>query len=492
MALTLAIGGVQYSPAADGSLSLNVELNRRRALSFTLISNGPPTSDAFSVLGQIITLTDGGSTTYFKGYVDSWDFENPQGAVGALQKCWYKIRCVDFNSIADRRVLKAGSWTGVNAGNIVADIIDSVLHVEGVTDGFIDAGPILPQFDVTTPTKISDVLNQICQECQKVASPTIANGAGYAWFIDINKAMHFFNSVDGSAAASFSILDSPAVWKTASLNEDRSNYANRVIVHSALVLDSSDTVDTLHGISPATRNYNTTAAVGTVPTITVNGVSKTVGIDGVDTGKDWYYSLNTTIIRQDAGGTLLTGSDALVITYMAILADNYVQVDDLTEQGTRAFIEGGSGIHELAIDNTSFGTVSDVTQMATSLLANMNRIPKILTVVLDQNAGVPEPGQIVPVYLSTYSLYKTVSPPVATPMMIQKASATFVAAQGSHPILGTVNIGFLQWTIELTNGSYQDGWEKILFKQPSTSSSSSTVTSGGAPDTGLFEPIAVT
>ena len=52
-----------------------------------------------------------------------------------------------------------------------------------------------------------------------------------------------------------------------------------------------------------------------VSSVTVNGVSKTIGVAGVDTGKDWYYTPGAQAIIQDAGGTTLTSSDTLVISY---------------------------------------------------------------------------------------------------------------------------------------------------------------------------------
>src|SRR5258708_13346843 len=63
--------------------------------------------------------------------------------------------------------------------------------------------------------------------------------------------------------------------------------------------------------------------ISTVPTVSVNTgsgyVAKTVGIKGVDTGKDWYWQKGPPLISQDSAGTKLRGSpnkDLLQVVYV--------------------------------------------------------------------------------------------------------------------------------------------------------------------------------
>jgi hypothetical protein len=58
--------------------------------------------------------------------------------------------------------------------------------------------------------------------------------------------------------------------------------------------------------------------MGTEPTVTVNGVAKTVGIRQVETGKDWYWNKGATELSQDTGGTVLADTDTLAVTYQGL------------------------------------------------------------------------------------------------------------------------------------------------------------------------------
>jgi hypothetical protein len=52
------------------------------------------------------------------------------------------------------------------------------------------------------------------------------------------------------------------------------------------------------------------------PTITLNGQKQSVGILGIDTGKNFYYQIGSTTITQDSGGTVLGYFDELVVQYI--------------------------------------------------------------------------------------------------------------------------------------------------------------------------------
>ena len=63
------------------------------------------------------------------------------------------------------------------------------------------------------------------------------------------------------------------------------------------------------------RNFPVCQIITSVSSVTVNGVSKTFGVAGVDTGKDWYYTPGSQAIVQADGAPALTSSDTLVISY---------------------------------------------------------------------------------------------------------------------------------------------------------------------------------
>ena len=63
------------------------------------------------------------------------------------------------------------------------------------------------------------------------------------------------------------------------------------------------------------RSFPVCQLITSVSSVTVNGVSKTVGVAGVDAGRDWYYTPGSQSIVQAVGGTTLTSGDTLVISY---------------------------------------------------------------------------------------------------------------------------------------------------------------------------------
>lgn len=63
------------------------------------------------------------------------------------------------------------------------------------------------------------------------------------------------------------------------------------------------------------RNFPVCNPIVAVTSVTVNGVSKTVGVLGVDTGRDWYYTPGHQSLIQADGATALSSGDTLVIAY---------------------------------------------------------------------------------------------------------------------------------------------------------------------------------
>lgn len=63
------------------------------------------------------------------------------------------------------------------------------------------------------------------------------------------------------------------------------------------------------------RNFPVCQIITSVTSVTVNGVSKTVGVKGTDSGRDWYYTPGSQSLYQADGAPALTSGDTLVISY---------------------------------------------------------------------------------------------------------------------------------------------------------------------------------
>ncbi|HLY29529.1 MAG TPA: hypothetical protein VKQ36_00750, partial [Ktedonobacterales bacterium] len=110
------------------------------------------------------------------------------------------------------------------------------------------------------------------------------------------------------------------------------------------------------------------------PTIKVNGVTQTVGILNVDSGKQWYYQQGSNVITQDSGGTALTSGQTLQVVYVGQYP-NVTTSQDAAGVLARQAREGGStsGIVESVAVNATLTNAADALQEANGYLARYNQ-----------------------------------------------------------------------------------------------------------------------
>ena len=311
MSLSLSIGGVEWQNRI-GTVRLNIELNRTRTLNLELIGTANVDGDAV-VVGVPVLLHDVAlGVTYFSGSVSSIVGEESPRRDRTIRR----LGCVDHNAVCARRIF-TGSWTNVHAGNIIGEICDAILADEGITHTAVASGPILPSFSVSA-AYLNDIFDQICAACLKVSSPVTEAATQYAWTIAYDKNFHFFSVIDGISAAAFSFSDTASVHQMDPppiLTEDLANYANRITIRVSNVLGAGTTVSDYVSGGGGVTTWTTSAIVGSAAVVLLNGVNKTVGVLHVDTGKDFYYTIGTSLITQDASGTVLSNTDHLTIEY---------------------------------------------------------------------------------------------------------------------------------------------------------------------------------
>lgn len=112
--------------------------------------------------------------------------------------------------------------------------------------------------------------------------------------------------------------------------------------------------------------------------ITVNGVAKTVGLKGHDTGKDWYYAPGDAVLSQDTGGTRLAASDLWQIQYYGLYQLTVTTNDPALIAERQAVEGGGSGIVEEVADAGGTTTQAAIFQQANGYLAKYGVIGRTL------------------------------------------------------------------------------------------------------------------
>lgn len=227
----------------------------------------------------------------------------------------------------------------------------------------------------------------------------IATRSNYLWYIDQFKKLYYVapGTFTGPSITQDDVeLDAVAVTRTSPL------YRNREFVTNINAVTATQT-ESRKG-DGVTRSFTMSYPLANVPTVTVNGTAKTVGIKGVNTsGFDFYWALGDPVIAQDTGGTLLISTD----TFQAVYTGQYIgiiQSDDTHQQSLQAALEGGTttGIVEDAISAPEITSVTEGFQRANGLLAKFSQSG--LQVSFKTGKTGIYPGQLITVTLSDHNI----------------------------------------------------------------------------------------
>lgn len=375
MAIVLTIGGVdKTSLLRVDSLQLTDTLNARDTCSFNLLDK---TGTYRPVVGQESIITDGARV--FAGTIDEPD----ETAIPGSSALEFQCSCVDYNQIPDRHLV-ARVYENQTLGAIVRDIVTQDLAGEVITVIKVQDGPTITKavFNYRTATEAFNDLAEL---------------TGYAWNIDYYKDLAFF--ARETNLAPFSLTDTSKNFRNMSVKPTRGQYRNKQYIRAGQDITDPRT-DSFKG-NGKDKSYVLNFAVAKVPTVKVNGVDKTKGIRGLETGKDFYWSKGEKEITQDDAGTPLASTDTLDVTYQGLFPIILVSQSD-SEISSRQAVEGGTGIYEAIEDDQSIDSQSLATQKADGLLRRFGRIPRIIEFETD-TVGLAA-GQLITINVTRHNL----------------------------------------------------------------------------------------
>ena len=287
----VTIGGVnRTTDIINQTIQVVDTLNdQQNTCTFSLIDrsgNGIPSTDQEIV----ITLNDG--TILFGGYIIGINIVKRES--GKVQA---NITCIDYSRLLDRNLVNT-SYTDMTDAQIINDIINTYCPSFGITTTNVISGVTIDQinFNYIQP---SQALRRICDL------------TGRNWYIDYNKDIHYFPLA--TTATPFNISSSNTSYINLVINKDASQIKNRVYVRGGTYLSDPTTYSTqgdgtIRKFVLPDKPHDTS--------ITVNGVSKTIGIKNIDTsGFDYYLNYQEKYIEQDSGATILSSTDTLALTY---------------------------------------------------------------------------------------------------------------------------------------------------------------------------------
>lgn len=315
------IGGVTLE-LVKGSPLVDQRIEERSVATFTIVDL---LGTASYQRGQPVALYDTDDTLIFGGIIDTPD-KVAMAPSGGLH---HPIRCTDWHYLTDKRLVVA-SYTTEDAGVIVTDIHTDYLAAEGIGIGSIQTGPEIPEavFNYVTVSEAFDALAEM---------------AGYTWFIDENKDLYFVDRTTYLAPWNWSVATPQPAGSLARLSEGSPLYRNQQYVRGGTGLTVPQ-VENRTG-DGTTYIFIMGYPLAKEPTIveTPPGLpAKTVGIKGLETGKDYYWSKGDNIIYAAVAPDI---ADAIQFTYQG----QYSLITLAKDEGAqiaRAAIEGGTGIVE--------------------------------------------------------------------------------------------------------------------------------------------------
>lgn len=304
---------------AIGSENIDDSIEERSTASFKIQSK------QHYYKGQCCEINDWDNNLVFAGFIDT-ALETRLSPNSDLMII--DIQCIDNHYLADKRII-AKSYVNMTSGEIVQDIVANYLAIEGVTIGEIQSG-ITVESATFNYCYISKALDDLVDLTQS-----------FIWYIDYNKKLYFVdkNTYKAPTTITWDII------KTGSDSYEHSNtkYRNRQTIKGGH--DITDPLTENKKGDGATRTWSVGFPIAKVPTVKLNNNDVTVGIRGVDTGKQYYWSKGDNTITQDDSQTILSTSDALNITYQGQF-DLVVITQDDAKITELQVLDGTSGIVE--------------------------------------------------------------------------------------------------------------------------------------------------
>jgi len=260
----------------------------------------------------------------------------------------------------------------------------------------------------------------------------IVHITGNSWWIDYTKDMHFCSRLTN--AAPFALTDTSNNYRNLSIKRTRQDYRNKEYFRGGQDISSALT-ETFKG-DGENATFSLTLPCAKVPSsVTVDAAVKTIGIRQVETGKDWYWNEGDREITQDTGGAKLTSANILSVTYQGYFP---IVIESVNESAIaeRKLVEGGTGIYEHAVTDTSINTSEAVQERANALVRKYGEIPE--TVEFETDSDGLKAGQLINITVTKHNLNAA--------YLIQRVTIQDI----------TSNI--LRYQVTAMSGEYIGGW----------------------------------
>jgi len=316
---TIKINSVEIVHAKD-ELAVECRIEERSTAGFIVIDKAGSASYA---RGQPVEIKDSDDVLIFSGFIDEPESVRLSPSGGLL----HRISCMDNHYLADKRLV-VNSYVAKTAGYIVEDIFDHYLAIEGVTIGEIQAGPTVAQA-IFNYTKVSDAYNALKEL-----------SGSFTWFIDNEKKLYFFDRDTISAPWQLDWTTHKAERNSVSLKTGNPLYRNFQYVWGGTDITSVQTA-TFTG-DGVIKTFALGYPLAAEPEITEDAAPMDVGIKGIESGKDYYWTKGESAIFAEAAPGV---GVVVIVSYYGQYPVIAMSLDSASIAARRV-IEGGTGIIE--------------------------------------------------------------------------------------------------------------------------------------------------
>lgn len=369
------IDGVQVTILRN-SLMIDMRIEERSIAEFTVIDK---TAASHYVKGQPVQIWDNGNHLTFGGVIDTPEEERKGSGLH------HHISCADYHYLADKRIV-AETYENELAGDIVKHVRINYLDAEGITIGTIQDGPTLKQV-IANYVRASEFFDALAEK------------ANFIWEINELKELNFIDRATNAAPWTATNLE--IIRGSARLSHGNPLYRNRQFIRGGKA-ETSEQVENRTGDGEK-DSFAMGYPLAKVPAITVVGRgAQTVGIKGIDTGKDWYWSKGDPVVT---AAVPPEDTKAIQVTYIGefniitLSEDDDAIIDRQTVEG------GGTGYVDDIFRDPNLSSIEAYFETAAKKLQRYGVMGRKLIYRTHKRGLVP--GQLQPVNYPPFNLSNT-------------------------------------------------------------------------------------
>lgn len=341
-------------------------------------------------------------TTIFYGDLDEIEiasFESPYDLdttgrhVGVVGARYFRLRGSGLSHLATR--LLTGAFSA-QARVAISTVVAAVSAPLGLAQVISTAGSLsLPDSFISEQETIADALTRLADLA------TGLSGVVHYWVIDypgtsFSTPTLYFTPITGRVASSALGGASGYPIKSGSIRVrvTREQFKNSAVLKLDRYLKDGggEQTDTKAGSDIFLGTLALTSPLAGQPTVTVEGIEETVGIKDSDTGKDWYWSLGSNILK--VGASTASGSDVIVVTYAAH--------DLRSVTVTDAASVSANGLFQLAAQTPDTGNNANPASQAALELARHNGFTTEVRLIARTPSGAFKAGELIPTILTGF------------------------------------------------------------------------------------------